>query len=545
MARGRPAALEAIIAGAACLALGLLRFLADLPDPWAPSMDSLYYALQTQSVMAFGEGFFADPSPVAPLAAALSGVSGMPVLASLAVLAGIFAAGSAAGLILSCVGLSRLLSPDDGGPPGRSASFALPAALALLAVAGRAQSYLAREFLKNSLGQALFLLGLGLLLAAAVRAREGAGIRTAVLPRAAAAIALITGAGLVHRLYAGLAAVCAVGAAAGYALSRLTAGKRGAEPSGRPYAPWLSRAAVPATALAAIGLIAALLAGSATRELGGDSRGLVRFAIVARAAIPAMEKWEHAIAFLSLVLWIPAAAAVLRRAHPGGKRAVAAIAALAAAHAACVLPLTGFGWDLLSYRLMLAAPPFAALAAAALFAVLPARPRNLAGPLVSVPALALAAWLAAGSSAALEPRRPPYGLFAADLAGLRDAVPAGWSVLAARGLAGFIWYELGVPSENFEPAADSPRKYARLAWGTGPAMYRDDDGPDGSPPLRFGPWTLVAETAWDRLRAARPNLLAVRGGRNDLPARPADSPAPRYGLFDLPLPRKSADANLR
>lgn len=476
-----------VLFACACLTLGSFRAIADQPDPYAPALDSYYYALQAESFKAFGQSFFSDGSLVAPLAAALSSLTGLPVLAALAALGGLFAAATAFGLGLCCIGLCRIESPSGWAKGASDAVAIFTTALAVAGAGGSAQSYLAREFLKNSMAQALFLVALGIFLNALAKRDGERARRKRVMAIALSAI-----------LFA-------------------------------------------AAALAGIALIAILATRALSRNAGGTI-GLARVGIIAGAAIPNAEKWEHAAAFLTLFLWIPAA---LRAIRSRSAAACLATGGLAAIHAACVIPITGFGWDLLSYRLMLASIPFAAMAVSLTVIPLVARLQSRIATIVGAATLILAAAYALSVAGPLEARRPAYKTAAAELRGIEAAVPAGWSVLAPRGLAGFIWYELGVPTENFQAAPDSPRSYARLAWGAGPAMFRDDDGPLGSRPLRFGPWTLVTEEAWKQMIRRRPNLLAARDGRNELPLRPADAPSPRYELFDRPLPRKSPDANAR
>lgn len=517
---------SALLAAALVLALCLNAL---MPDPYPLSRDAYYYALQADSLASLGRSLFEEADPMPAIVSAASAILGSTLVA-VAWLGSLFAAMSAFAFFflareLVLLGRSSLagglLGPEGSPSLGTRAIEALaPLAAALLAFLSSSQVYFHAEFLKNALAQAFFMGGLALGIAAVGKGSRSP-LRDGRLWIGLALLAVATG---VHRVYGALALAFVPPLAASF-LER-KAGK------------W-AYAAVPAVWIGAYAAYAFL----GGQRLDGGAPGLMRYVELLASTIAASEKAEHMIAAISLALWALPLVAAFRR---GGRAERSVFLGMAGLHAACVLPLTGFGFDLASYRLMLLGVPCASALAAVLLGMASGDGRSTKRRAVlgCVAAAALAATvvsMALNAGPALAAKRPPYRLWARQFRDLRRALPPGYSVVAFRGLSAFLWYELGVPSENFKPDPGSPRKYARVIHGVQPADFPRGSGPGGAESREFGTYTLVDESAYRAAYESPANGGSRHGGkrgREAMEARPSDAPRPRYELFDLPFERR-------
>jgi hypothetical protein len=102
-----------------------------------------------------------------------------------------------------------------------------------------------------------------------------------------------------------------------------------------------------------------------------------------------------------------------------------------------------------------------------------------------------------------------------------ETLAVGRSVIAHRGLAGFLWYEKGIRSENFVPPAEAG-DYLRLAYFFSPAVF-EPYLRDGEPrPLALGGgYTLMEDRIWRRFYEDRQDLAFLRSELNPYLPRPA------------------------
>jgi hypothetical protein len=190
-----------------------------------------------------------------------------------------------------------------------------------------------------------------------------------------------------------------------------------------------------------------------------------------------------------------------------------------------VFPFFRFSWDGTAFRLLIMAPLFAA---PWLMDQLRGRAgnRNLtwfsgrwfpraAGILL----ISGGVIFTAGALRWLNSKGPDYDLYRREL-GAPETLTAGRRVIAHRGLAGFLWYEKGVRSENFIPPAEAG-EYLRVVYFFSPAIFEPylRDG-EARPIVLGGAYTLIEDRIWRRFYKDRGDLVFLRSELNPYLPRP-------------------------
>lgn len=424
-------------------------------DSWAPGYDGGYYVLQVTSWMQ-GAPLFADASWVYPLLAAFAQLCGDVVLGN-KVAATLFAAGVGG---LGAVAGLRLTGSRLAGLVLGTWWACSPLHLGVSA-----------EFLKNAFG----LVVLAALVGLVPRAEESRA-------RMAGVLALLALGAMVHKLTAVLGLVFVAGYAGPIVLGR-----------------WPSRWAGPAWLLLAVVGIAALVVG-VLRPID-----LVRFS--ADEGIPRAALWSGVLSPSETVeALLVHASPLLVLALSWRRKALGA--GLFAVALACTAPGLPFGWDLLSWRLILMG--FVPLGICAALWV-----ERM--PLAAVPVLGLAVVQGPFAAQHQALREPDYTAWAEVLPTLQAAVPSGDRVVAHRGLCGFIWAAGDRVCENFQPQGDLTGWW-RVSFGMGEARLAPYC--DGVPLLPG--YTLVPEPCWQRFRDDHvDDFRLLRDDRNPYQPRPA------------------------
>jgi hypothetical protein len=177
-----------------------------------------------------------------------------------------------------------------------------------------------------------------------------------------------------------------------------------------------------------------------------------------------------------------------------------------------VFPFLSFSWDGTGFRLLIMAPLFAAPW------FMERNPKALAVP-VGIVFMAGSILFTAGAVQRLaRSKGPDYSRYQRDLGGL-ETLASGRRIIAHRGLAGFLWYEKGIRSENFIPPAEEGA-YLRLVYFFAPetlAAYVRDGEPR---PMALGRYTLVEEYIWQRFYRNRQDILLLKSELNPYLPRP-------------------------
>ncbi|MCP4921672.1 MAG: hypothetical protein GY913_32645 [Proteobacteria bacterium] len=424
-------------------------------DAWAPGYDGGYYVLQVTSWMQ-GAPLFADGSWVYPLLAAFAQICGDVVLGN-KVAATTFAA-LVAGL---------------GAIAGLRMTGSRAAGLTMGAVWACSPLHLgvSAEFLKNACG----LVVLAALVAVLPRCEERR-------PRLALALGLLVLGAMVHKLTAVLGLVLV----AGYALPLL---------ADRWSARWATAAWLGLALLGMAALVVGVLRPVDLARFSGAA-GMSRAALWSGILSPS-ESLEalavHAAPLAVLALF-------WRRRAMG--------AALFLVALACTAPGLPFGWDVLSWRLVLMGfIPLGACAAMLVERI----------PLAVVPVLGVALIQAPAAAEHQSRREPDYAAWTQVLPTLKATVPAGERVVAHRGLCGFVWAAGDRVCENFQPQGEL-EGWWRIGFGMGEARLAPYCE---AVPLLPG-YTLVPEPCWQAFRDEHvDDFSLLRDERNPFEPRPA------------------------
>jgi hypothetical protein len=201
-----------------------------------------------------------------------------------------------------------------------------------------------------------------------------------------------------------------------------------------------------------------------------------------------------------------------------------------------VFPFLRFSWDGTSFRLFIMAPLFAAPWLMDRFNENTDRRvgrftvrcidrfinRNRASFSMAAGILLAAGCVVctAGALRHLSSKGPDYDLYRRELGSL-ETLAAGRRVIAHRGLAGFLWYEKGIRSENFIPPTEAG-DYLRLVYFFSPAVF-EPYLRDGEPrPLALGGgYTLMEDRIWRRFYEDRQGFVFLRSELNPYLPRPA------------------------
>jgi hypothetical protein len=177
-----------------------------------------------------------------------------------------------------------------------------------------------------------------------------------------------------------------------------------------------------------------------------------------------------------------------------------------------VFPFFHFSWDGAAFRLLIMAPLFAAPW------LMGRRLRSFsraAGLLLAAGCV----FFTAGAPQRLAAKGPDYGLYRRELGSL-GTLAAGRRIIAHRGLAGFLWYEQGLRSENFVPPPEEG-DYLRLVYHFSPGIFEPylRDG-EARPVALGGGYTLLEDRLWRRFYQDRRDLVFLRSEMNPYLPRP-------------------------
>jgi hypothetical protein len=115
---------------------------------------------------------------------------------------------------------------------------------------------------------------------------------------------------------------------------------------------------------------------------------------------------------------------------------------------------------------------------------------------------------------------PDYTAYARDLGSLEKPAK-GRRVIAHRGLAGFLWYEKGIWSENFIAAPGEEDKYLRLVYAFSPEIFEPYLAEGDPPPVSINKtYTLMEEYIWQRFYQDRQGLYFLKSELNPWLPRP-------------------------
>lgn len=477
--------------------------------------DIYYYALQTRALATTGELLFFDRSPVYRVLLWTNALFNDPVV-SVQVLAALTGGVCAAALT------ALALMPRAAGPqPARRSGIALRLTVVAAALWNPAFFMLQLEFTKNLFALACLTVGL-----ASVAGRPAPTInRLSQLLQLPFGLGMLVLAALSHRLVAAIVLAIALHWVARIVVPRLPK-RRGV----------FTAAIVIAAAAALVGLA---LAWSRYHDrfdalrLGAFLRRLR--SIINADLLPSDRLW-----YLGLSLFVPIGVplVLLRYGRWRSSRGAFWIVAWA-----CCFPLLSFDWDGLSFRLLLLAPlmlalgilwpddcgpvPTAALSPRASGhtggpdkeAIAPTRGRQIAA--LALVLLALAS-LGEGLARFAANKGPDYRAFAGVFTDLPEAA-SGRRVVAHRGLAGYLWYELGIWAENFAPTNQIER-YDRLVYAFRPELLQRylPEGADPGVLDRFVTrnYLLVPEPLWQTFSRDHRHLTLVQSELNPYQARP-------------------------
>ena len=455
----------------ACVA-AVIRGWVLFDDPLAHGYDGYYYALQVRSMLA-GDALFADTSAALWGMTALAAVVGDVVVSNklaVCVFAGVAAAGGA-------VAARRWFH-----------SRAAMAVTGLLWATSALHLAVSSEFVKNAAGIAV----LAWLIAALADAHRH-------VYRMVGCVLLALGGLFVHKLTGVFGVVLLLTVV----------------PS---WLPQVRLRRVPWWAIAGTGVLAiAALAGGVLRvvDFSRFAQGLGRLGDRMQPFQDGRLVWSEQLALIG-VYTAPLVLAVLawrRRTEPDGAL-LRGLAVLAVFSCAPGLP---FGYDLTAWRLVLMG--FVAVGLTAGWAA-----KRL--PWMGALSVAVAVVGLPSTVASRQAKEPDYGAWVAVVPVIQQHVAADESLVAHRGLCGFLWFETGRRCENFQPVGE-PDGWWRVAYGFGPAQL-ESSGP--VVPLRPA-YLLVPESAW-RDFAAHHDYSLIRHPLN--PYRPR--PDFVYGPQDEPAP---------
>ncbi|MDR1239045.1 MAG: hypothetical protein LBK27_02945 [Treponema sp.] len=186
---------------------------------------------------------------------------------------------------------------------------------------------------------------------------------------------------------------------------------------------------------------------------------------------------------------------------------------------AFVFPFLRFSWDGLGFRLLIMAPLFAA---PWLIDLEMKQGRKAVFLTAAVLFFAGSGFFISGALQYLaRGKGPDYARHERELDSLKT-LAAGRRIIAHRGLAGFLWFEKGIRSENFIPPPEEADRYLRLVYFFSPETfepYRRDEEP--RPRVPGGGYTLVEEYLWQRFYQDRRDIQFLKSEINPWLPRPA------------------------
>jgi hypothetical protein len=180
-----------------------------------------------------------------------------------------------------------------------------------------------------------------------------------------------------------------------------------------------------------------------------------------------------------------------------------------------VFPFLSFSWDGPGFRLLIMAP---------LFAAPWLMERNLkpfARPAAFLFAAGCVFFIAAAMQGFARHKGPDYARYGRELGSL-ETLAAGRRIIAHRGLAGFLWFEKGIRSENFIPPAEETDRYLRLVYFLSPETFEPYIHSGEERPIALGGgYTLIEENIWQRFYQDRRDLQFLKSELNPFLPRPA------------------------
>ncbi|MCL1836416.1 MAG: hypothetical protein FWG46_02580 [Treponema sp.] len=442
-------------------------------------LDVYYYALQTKAISATGAQLFSDLSPVYRVLYAINLLLGNPVL-SVQVLSS---------LSIACMYCCLLIIALRKG-------FSLyKTAAATVAVFNPAVFYLLLEFTKNSFAFALFFLSWVLL------TDEDNKIHFN-FKNPASAVRSITGLAFLglsafsHRLMLALFLCFVIQALVVFLKPRVNQLKF----------------IIPALIIvllvaAAIGLYlrTMILERLSIISLGAPVHRMTQFI---RGGLLAGERVLYIFMQVAVFFLVPAVV-IRRRQFFQSEGIFAAVSWL------FLFPFIQFSWNEIGFRLLILAP-------------------LMLGPwLISLnirfPKAAAIVFFGASVLFTAESARnlavvkgPDYREFRETFKSIED-LAGGRRLIVHRGLAGFLWYEKGIRSENFLPAVE-PDRYLRLVYAFSPDIleyYLESDDP---PPVQIDrTYTLMEEYIWQRFYEDRRELHFLKSEMNPFLPRPVSA----------------------
>jgi hypothetical protein len=460
----------------------------------ASGYDVYYYALQTKALDLHGELLFFDSSLVYYALYLINRLIGNPVF-SVQLLSSLNMA-----LIYYCL-LEMSL---------RGGFSWYKTAAASIAVFNPASFNLLLEFTKNSFALALFFLSLVLLIpaarpgtGAAVKTGGGNFFRSLIPPLSARTIfGLLAGLGAVfsHRLILMLGALFFLCRAAGPWATRLPGVKEAAR--------------VPRRLAAAIGgvllaLLALILWGKffANRMPPPDIEAPFRRLLeLSSRRLWIGERIFYPLLEISLFFLIPRT--LIRR--PFAPASIFGFLAWL-----FVFPFLRFSWDGLGFRLLIMAPLFAAPW------LMERDLKSFSRPAALLFAAGCVFFIFTGARDFARHKGPDYARYERELESL-ETLAAGRRIIAHRGLAGFLWFEKGIRSENFIPPAEETGRYLRLVYFLSPETFEPYIHSGEKRPVALGGgYTLIEEHIWQRFYQDRRDLQFLKSELNPFLPRPA------------------------
>ncbi len=178
-----------------------------------------------------------------------------------------------------------------------------------------------------------------------------------------------------------------------------------------------------------------------------------------------------------------------------------------------VFPFLAFSWDEIGFRLLILAPVITAPWVMQLkFPII----NTVVGILFLVGCILFT--LESAQNLA-DVKGPDYQSYAEEFENIEDLV-RGRRVIAHRGLAGFLWYEKGIWSENFTPRTEQD-SYLRIVFAFAPEIF-DVYVNEGEPyPIALNSrYTLMEEYLWQRFYRDRGDLYFLTSELNPWQPRP-------------------------
>jgi hypothetical protein len=184
-----------------------------------------------------------------------------------------------------------------------------------------------------------------------------------------------------------------------------------------------------------------------------------------------------------------------------------------------LFPFLQFGWNEVGFRLLILS---SLMLGPWLISLNPKIPgdKNITARVAAIVFFAASIWFTTESVLNLAAEKgPDYRALNKDFASIEDHVK-NRRLIAHRGLAGFLWYEKGIRSENFLPV-DKPEKYLRLVYAFSPDILEFYLEPGDPLPIPINrTYMLIEEYIWQRFYMDRQDLYFLQSELNPFLPRP-------------------------